>query len=123
MPSTWSLRDVTAGVDLGTFLSRARANTAAEEVEEGHAWTMWELTHAARGNGELADEGVGPLRDPVPDVVSSYRIECVVRPSSPAEHRRHLTGIRTVDADGSERHWDSIAIVREAIRNGDVFFT
>jgi hypothetical protein len=56
-------------------------------------------------------------------VSANYRIECVDRPDSPAEHRRHLTGIGTVDDDGVKRNWDDIAAVRDAMANGDTFYT
>ncbi len=52
-----------------------------------------------------------------------YRIECVDRPNSPSEHRRHVTGIGTVEPDGTKRHWDDIAAVRSAMANGDTFHT
>ena len=55
--------------------------------------------------------------------MTDYRIECVDRPDSPAEHRRHLTGIGTVASDGTKKHWDDIASVREAMANGDRFHT
>ena len=54
---------------------------------------------------------------------AAYRIDCVDRPESPAEHRRHVTGIGTVDTDGMKRKWDDIAVVRDAIANGDYFYT
>jgi hypothetical protein len=55
--------------------------------------------------------------------MADYRIECVDRPESAAEHRRHLTGIGTVEPDGTKRHWDDIAFVRDAMANGDSFYT
>jgi hypothetical protein len=54
---------------------------------------------------------------------ADYRIECVARPDSAAEHRRHVTGIGTVDTAGTKRNWDDIAVVREAMANGDRFCT
>lgn len=64
------------------------------------------------------------LHDTVAGTVNTvYRIECVDRPGSPAEHRRHLTGIGTVAPDGTKRHWDDIASVRAAMANGDTFHT
>jgi Protein of unknown function (DUF3892) len=56
-------------------------------------------------------------------VSASYRIECVQRPDSPSEHRRHVTGIGTVDSDGEKRHWDDITAVRAAMADGDRFYT
>jgi hypothetical protein len=52
-----------------------------------------------------------------------YRIECVDRPDSPSEHRRHVTGIGTVEPDGTKRHWDDIAAVRDAMAAGARFST
>jgi hypothetical protein len=54
---------------------------------------------------------------------ASYRIECVDRPNSPSEHRRHLTGIGTVGPNGTKKHWDDIALVRAAMASGAHFFT
>jgi hypothetical protein len=53
----------------------------------------------------------------------NYRIECVDRPDSPSEHRRHLTGIGTVEPNGTKRHWDDIGAVRDAMATGDRFYT
>ena len=60
---------------------------------------------------------------PVPIVTGRYRIEYVERPGSASEHRRHITGIATVASDGTRRHWDDIALVRDAIAGGDEFYT
>jgi hypothetical protein len=69
--------------------------------------------------------GIVPLLAPMPSARTnaSYRVECVDRPDSAAEHRRHLTGIGTVEQDGTRRHWDDIAVVRDAMSEGDSFYT
>jgi hypothetical protein len=56
-------------------------------------------------------------------MTASYRIECVVRPDSPSEHRRHITAIGTVEPDGTKKRWTDMAAVRAAMANGDSFFT
>jgi hypothetical protein len=55
--------------------------------------------------------------------MADYWIECVDRPASAAEHRRHLTGLGTIDEDGTTRHWYDISVVRDAMLNGDRFYT
>lgn len=72
-------------------------------------------------SGNTADQG--PLADPLPIARTHYRIEYVDRPASASEHRRHITGIATVASDGAKRHWDDIALVRDAIASGDEFYT
>jgi hypothetical protein len=54
---------------------------------------------------------------------ASYRIVCVDRPESASEHRRHVTGIGTVEPDGAKRHWNDIGVVRAAMADGDSFYT
>lgn len=54
---------------------------------------------------------------------ANYQIECVDRPNSPSEHRRHLTGIGTVEPNGTKKHWDDIAAVRAAMAAGAHFYT
>ena len=56
-------------------------------------------------------------------MTARYRIVCVDRPESAAEHRRHITGIGTVEAHGIRRHWGDIGAVRDAMAHGDRFFT
>jgi hypothetical protein len=63
------------------------------------------------------------VRDSGSRVTTSYRIDSVERPASAAEHRRHITGLTTVDSDGAVRHWNDIALVRAAMARGDYFFT
>lgn len=125
MPPTWSLHDRTSGTVLGTFPTRAQGNTAAGLVAAGHAWTLWEWSDSTSTSGDVSgdvvDHGIGPL--PAPLAIAHYRIEYVERSTSPSEHRRHITGIDTVEADGTKLHWDDIAVVRDAIAAGDEFYT
>jgi hypothetical protein len=64
---------------------------------------------------------MGSLHDPT--VKSRYRVEYVERPASPSEHRRHITAIDTIAADGTRRRWTDMALVRRAIADGHEFYT
>ncbi|HEY5014202.1 MAG TPA: hypothetical protein VIK61_16075, partial [Acidimicrobiia bacterium] len=123
MPPKWSLHDETSGAVLGTFPTRALGDAAVGLVATGHAWTLWEWVDSTSTTGEVADHGTGPLHEPLLITKAQYRIEYVERPASAAEHRRHITGIDTVEPDGARRHWDDVALVRDAMADGDAFYT
>lgn len=119
MPPTWSLHDQTAGVVLGTYPSRIEGDAAVGGVDADHTWELWEWDDSSSETGVVADRGIGAF----PILKGSYRVEYVERPASPAEHRRHITGIDTVALDGTKRHWSDIALVRDALADGDEFYT